>query len=129
MLGEEQEAGAWNMSKRSKTRQEWSHEKRLQRKRYWIAIRANRQLANELREQGLNEYARMFGYRAQILWRKVLWLQAVQSSARIRGEYKNWVLFPSRYSSICSQPTAIVPLEAPSFTSLSSSHSQPFTLC
>lgn len=84
MLGEEQEARAWNKSKRGKTRQDWAHEKSLQREKYWIAIRANRQLANELREQGLNEYARMFGYQAQILRRKVLWLQAVQPEARIR---------------------------------------------
>src|SRR5437588_10522508 len=64
--------------------QEWTHEKRLQQQRYWIAIRANRQLANKLREQGLNEYARMFAYQAQILRRRVLWLQAVQPEAKFR---------------------------------------------
>ena len=64
--------------------QEWTHEKRLQQQRYWIAIRANRQLANKLREQGLNEYARMFAYQAQILRRRVLWLQAVQPEAKLR---------------------------------------------
>lgn len=83
MLGEEQVARQWKMSKRNKTRQEWIQEKRLQRERYWIAIRANRQLANELREQGLSEYARMFGYQAQILRRRVLWLQTVQPGASL----------------------------------------------
>lgn len=39
------------------------------------AVRANRQLATVLRDQGLNEDADRFGYRAQVLQRKVLWRQ------------------------------------------------------
>ena len=40
---------------------------------YKEAVRANRQLAVELRDQGLNEVADHFAYRAQLLQRKVLW--------------------------------------------------------
>ncbi len=39
------------------------------------AVRANRQLVVVLRDQGLNEEADHFAYRAQLLHRKVLWLQ------------------------------------------------------
>ena len=42
---------------------------------YKEALRANRQLALVLREQGLNEVADHFAYRAQLLQRKVLWHQ------------------------------------------------------
>jgi hypothetical protein len=42
---------------------------------YKEAVRANRQLAIVLREQGLNEVADHFAYRAQLLQRKVLWHQ------------------------------------------------------
>jgi len=42
---------------------------------YKEALRANRQLAIVLREQGLNEVADHFAYRAQLLQRKVLWHQ------------------------------------------------------
>lgn len=41
--------------------------------RYKEAIRANRQVAIELRAQGLNEYADRFAYRAQTIQRNVLW--------------------------------------------------------
>jgi len=40
---------------------------------YQAAVRANRQLAVVLRDQGLNEEADHFAYRAQLLQRKVLW--------------------------------------------------------
>lgn len=40
---------------------------------YRDAVRANRQLANAMRGQGMNEEAIRFAYRAQVLQRKVLW--------------------------------------------------------
>ena len=42
---------------------------------YRTAVWANRQLAVALRDQGLNEDADRFAYRAQVLQRKVLWMQ------------------------------------------------------
>src|SRR5205823_9377093 len=42
---------------------------------YEAAVRANRQLAVVLRNQGLNEHADRFAYRAQVLQRRVVWLQ------------------------------------------------------
>jgi hypothetical protein len=42
---------------------------------YNAAVRANRQLAVVLRDQGLNEVADRFAYRAQVLQRKVFWIQ------------------------------------------------------
>ena len=42
---------------------------------YQTAVRANRQLAVVLRDQGLNEEADRFAYRAQVLQRKVFWMQ------------------------------------------------------
>jgi len=44
---------------------------------YHEAVRANRQLANAMRAQGMNEEAVPFAYRAQCLQRKVLWRQVV----------------------------------------------------
>ena len=41
-----------------------------QRSRYRTAVRANRQLALALREQGLNEHADRFNFRAQVMARK-----------------------------------------------------------
>ena len=49
--------------------------KRKQLEDYQAAVRANRQLANAMRTQGMNEEAIPFAYRAQILQRKVFWLQ------------------------------------------------------
>jgi len=42
---------------------------------YREAVRANRQLAVALQQQGLNEEAARFAYRAQLLQKKVLWQQ------------------------------------------------------
>src|SRR5712692_5085819 len=42
---------------------------------YYSAIRSNRQLAVALRDQGMNDEADHFAYRAQLLQRKVLWHQ------------------------------------------------------
>jgi uncharacterized protein YjbI with pentapeptide repeats len=44
-------------------------------KEYQEAVRANRQLAVELQNQGLNEDAARLAYRAQVLQRKVFWKQ------------------------------------------------------
>lgn len=53
---------------------------------YHEAVRANRQLANAMRAQGMNEEAIPFAYRAQtlqreVLWRQVLWGQVSASQA------------------------------------------------
>jgi uncharacterized protein YjbI with pentapeptide repeats len=63
----------------------WSHKqvtslgevktKRKQQEEYQAAVRANRQLANAMRTQRMNEEAIPFAYRAQILQRKVYWRQ------------------------------------------------------
>jgi uncharacterized protein YjbI with pentapeptide repeats len=45
---------------------------------YEEAVRANRQLAIALQEQGLNEDAARFAYRAQKLQRKVFWYQGIR---------------------------------------------------
>jgi uncharacterized protein YjbI with pentapeptide repeats len=45
---------------------------------YREAVRAYRQLATALQEQGLNEEAIPFAYRAQVLQRRVLWRQMLQ---------------------------------------------------
>ena len=42
---------------------------------FQFAVRANRQLAVALTEQGLSDYATAYTYRAQVLQLSVLWLQ------------------------------------------------------
>jgi uncharacterized protein YjbI with pentapeptide repeats len=68
VLGDEYEA-----------RQKWQGGKRKTKETlqesYETAVRANRQVATALQNQGLNEDAARFAYRAQILQRKVLWKQ------------------------------------------------------
>ena len=49
---------------------------------YRDAVRANRQLANAMRAQGMNEEAVPFAYRAQMLQRKVLWRQMLWGDLR-----------------------------------------------
>jgi uncharacterized protein YjbI with pentapeptide repeats len=85
-LGDEQVA---HQEKRSRTRENfydspsnwinWSEgevKSRIVRlNEYKEAVRANRQLTVVLREQGLDEDANRFAYRAQILQRKLLWKQ------------------------------------------------------
>jgi uncharacterized protein YjbI with pentapeptide repeats len=51
---------------------------------YQVAVRAYRQLAATLREQGLNEEALRFAYRAELLQRRVLWRQMLQLRRRGR---------------------------------------------
>ncbi len=46
---------------------------------YLEAVRANRQLAVVLHNQGLNEDAARFSYRAQLMQRKVFWHQGIRS--------------------------------------------------
>jgi hypothetical protein len=62
---------------------------------YHEAVRANRQLANAMRAQGMNEEAVPFAYRAQILqrqvlWRQVLWgqVEALQTGVQPEGPWK-----------------------------------------
>jgi uncharacterized protein YjbI with pentapeptide repeats len=68
ILGEEYEA-----------RQQKSHgkvkNKETRQEEYEIAVRAYRQLTTALQARGLNEDAARFAYRAQILQRKVFWMQ------------------------------------------------------
>ncbi len=68
MLGDEREA-------RQKMRDGVVKDRSTRLEEYEIAVRANRQLATVLRNQGLNEEADYFAYRAQLLQRKVLWYQ------------------------------------------------------
>lgn len=53
-------------------------DKRERVRAYQQAVRANRQLAVALLNQGLNEDAARFSYRAQVLQRKVFWFQLLQ---------------------------------------------------
>lgn len=50
-----------------------------------VAVRANRQLAVALREQGLSEEADRYAYRAQKLNREVLWRQALWGISESQG--------------------------------------------
>ncbi len=58
---------------RKKTRRGVTKDRATQLDDYRDAVRANRQLANAMRGQGMNEEAVPFAYRAQVLQRKVLW--------------------------------------------------------
>lgn len=66
ILGDEYKA-------RQKTRRGVIKDRATQLDDYRDAVRANRQLANAMRGQGMNEEAVPFAYRAQVLQRKVLW--------------------------------------------------------
>jgi uncharacterized protein YjbI with pentapeptide repeats len=69
MIGDEQ------VARQSKTLERKKKDKARRLEEYEAAVRANRQLAIVLRNQGLNEEADHFAYRAQLLQRKVLWRQ------------------------------------------------------
>jgi len=69
MLGDEYEA------RQSKNRKGQQKERKTRFEEYAQAVRANRQLALALREQGMNEMASRFSYRAQLMQRKVFWYQ------------------------------------------------------
>ena len=51
---------------------------------YHVAVRANSQLSVALRNQGLNEDAARFSYRAQVLQRRVFWFQLLQTQVKLR---------------------------------------------
>lgn len=67
-LGDEYRARQREIERGSKT----AIEKRRRLEDYSAAVRANRQLANTMRAQGMNEEAVRYAYRAQVLQRKVL---------------------------------------------------------
>ena len=71
------------------------------------AVRANRQLAVALQNQGLNEDAARFAYRAQILQRKVLWQQRTIGkwffSLLLRSACRIWVSHGTNYHCLCAR--------------------------
>jgi uncharacterized protein YjbI with pentapeptide repeats len=95
-LGDEREARAWkptpfkpskeraSRKERASERQrhfEKQHQERLEM--YRAAVRANRQLATALREQGMNEEADAFAYRAQVVQRSVFAQQGKRGRATL----------------------------------------------
>jgi uncharacterized protein YjbI with pentapeptide repeats len=65
-----------------------------------IAVRATRQIAVALQNQGLNEEAARFTYRAQVLQRRVLWFLMLQHNMKFRHRMQvlgawlfSWFLF------------------------------------
>jgi uncharacterized protein YjbI with pentapeptide repeats len=77
-LGEEHEA------EQKKTPQEKIKSKFLHLNEYKAAVRANRQLAIALLNQGINEEAIRFAYRAQVLQKRVWWFQMLQRGVRLK---------------------------------------------
>jgi uncharacterized protein YjbI with pentapeptide repeats len=74
MLGDE------FLARQSKTGKGEKKERMLRLEEHQAAIRANRQLAAALREQGIHEEADRFAYHAQLLYRKVfLWQRKLLS--------------------------------------------------
>lgn len=63
--------------------------------RYRAAVRANRQIANALREQGLNEEADNYSYRGQRLKRDILMLNVLR--AVVQQPDFRWVIRPVFY--------------------------------
>ncbi len=70
-LGDEFRAYKRELERGAKT----GNERQRRLEDYSAAVRANRQLANTMRAQGMNEVAVRYAYRAQVLERKVLWRQ------------------------------------------------------
>ena len=62
------------------------------REEYETAVRANRQFATALREQGLNEYADHFAYRAQLCQRQVFRRQGIKKWPAYLGSLILWAL-------------------------------------
>ncbi len=69
-------------------------------RQYETAVRAYRQLAVALQNQGLNEDAARFAYRAQVLQRRVFWFETIQGGVKLsqRGQALgawlfSWFLF------------------------------------
>ena len=67
---------------------------------YQAAVRAYRQLAAALREQGMHEMTVRFAYRAHVLQRRVLWRQMLQ--LRRRGRIVRWRLAATMARYLCS---------------------------
>lgn len=101
-LGDERAARAWQpaafspskdtltLSRKERTAERQKHAETQKSQRlevYRAAVRANRLLATALRDQGMNEEADQFAYRAQVLQRQVFW----QQSKRGRAVF-SWVL-------------------------------------
>ncbi len=99
-LGDERAARAWTpaafspskdaLSRKERTAEQREHaeaQKSKQLEVYRAAVRANRQLATALRDQGMNEEADQFAYRAQVLQRQVFWQQGKRGRAVF-----SWVL-------------------------------------
>lgn len=93
-LGEEHEA------QQKKTSRGKVKSKAFRLSEYQTAVRANRQLTIALLNQGLNEDAIRFAYRAQVLQKRVCWFQMIQSSAKLRQRMQalgawlfSWFLF------------------------------------
>jgi len=82
MLGDEREA------RQRKTHDNKNKDTVTRIKEHQAAVRANRQLATVLREQGMHESAARFAYRAQVLQRKNVWLHLFQP----KGDLLLWVL-------------------------------------
>jgi uncharacterized protein YjbI with pentapeptide repeats len=73
ILGDELQA------RQTRTRNRDAKENDVRLKEYRIAVRANRQLASALRDQGMNDEATPFAYKAQVLQRRVFLHQVLRS--------------------------------------------------
>jgi hypothetical protein len=94
MLGDEYEA---KQGKRSDGKKK---DKATRLREYRRAVRANRQLAVALQEQGINEDAVRFAYCAQVLQKRVWWFQMTQHGVKMRQREQalgawlfSWFLF------------------------------------
>lgn len=86
MLGDEQKA--W----RSRTSLGKEKDPPRRREEFETAVRANRQFATALREQGLNEYADRFAYRAQLCQRQVFRRQGITHWPAYLGSLILWAI-------------------------------------
>jgi cellulose synthase/poly-beta-1,6-N-acetylglucosamine synthase-like glycosyltransferase len=94
MLGEE------HVARQKKRNDGEKKDKATQVEEYQSAVRGNRQLSVALQNQGLNEDAAYFAYRAQVLQKTVFWLQMLQSHISLRQRLQSsgawlfsWFLF------------------------------------
>src|SRR5262249_20913325 len=69
------------------------------------AVRADRQLATALRDQGMNEEADRFAYRAQVIQRQVFHQQASAGALTSRGSSTAWPATATALSAV-SIPTS-----------------------
>ena len=94
MLGDEY------LARQKKTSNGEQKEKAMRIAEHQAAVRANRQLAVGLREQGMHEEANRFAYQAQVLQRRAWWFQMLQPEAKLRQRVQalgawlfSWFLF------------------------------------